>query len=292
MSQTVYYKIFLIILFSFSDTYLYGKLLRPVRDRDQKEILVINSKRRVYYPIKKSGLLYQVGGPARAEFISRYPVLKGKKKSHSFDYVIVLNGKDTIKVNHRYKVQSSIRSIQHPKHRYTYSGNYFINLPKGNHNIEVLESQKLKYPVLLRLLSKEFESMGSNQKVLTPMVHKDGIKVDLGGKKINYFECSKDIPLQIEASGPKTMRIISRLEFTDKMGSEESYRIHVKTGKKVVGTYFFNTERSSSSSISGRLDKVPGKWRSCEINIPSGKHTYSVEVSDEGKTVLTRFMLY
>ena len=88
------------------------------------------------------------------------------------------------------------------------------------------------------------------------------------------------------------MRIISRLEFTDKMGSEESYRIHIKTGRKVVGTYFFNTERSSSSSISGRLDKVPGKWRSCEIKVPSGKHTYSVEVSDEGKTVLTRFILY
>ena len=293
MSQTVYYKIFFIIIFFFSDTYLYGKLLRPVRDRDQKEILVINSKRRVYYPIKQSGLLYQISGPIRAEFISRYPVLKGKKKSHSFNYVIVLNGKDTIKVNHRYKVQSSIRSVQHPKHRYTYSGNYFINLPKGNHSIEVLENNGLKYPVLLRLLSKEFESSrGSNQKVLTPMVHKDGVKVDLGGKKINYFECSKDIPLQIEASGPKTMRIISRLEFTDKMGSEESYRIHIKTGKKVVGTYFFNTERSSSSSISGRLDKVPGKWRSCEIKVPSGKHTYSIEVSDEGKTVLTRFMLY
>ncbi len=157
----------------------------------------------------------------------------------------------------------------------------------------MLENNGLKYPVLLRLLSKEFESSrGSNQKVLTPVVYKDGIKVDLGGKKINYFECSKDIPLQIEASGSKTMRIISRLEFTDKMGSEESYRIHIKTGKKVVGTYFFNTERSSSSSISSRLDKVPGKWRSCEIKVPSGKHTYSVEVSDEGKTVLTRFMLY
>ena len=293
MSQTVYYKIFLITVFFFSDTYLYGKLLRPVRDRDQKEILVIKSKRRVYYPIKKSGLLYQVNGPTRAEFISRYPVLKGKKKSHSFNYVIVLNGEDTINVNHRYKVQSSIRSVQHPKHRYTYSGNYFINLPKGNHSIEVLENNGLKYPVLLRLLSKEFESSrGSNQKVLTPVVYKDGIKVDLGGKKINYFECSKDIPLQIEASGSKTMRIISRLEFTDKMGSEESYRIHIKTGRKVVGTYFFNTERSSSSSISGRLDKVPGKWRSCEIKVPSGKHTYSIEVSDEGKTVLTRFILY
>ena len=292
MSRIVYYKIFAVILFSISDIYLYGKLLRPIRDRDQKEILIINSKRRVYYPIRDAGLLYNVSGPTRAEFISRYPVLRGKRKSHSFSYDIVLNGKDTIKVNHRYKVQSSIRSIQHPKHRYTYSGNYFINIPKGNHDIEVLVREELKYPVLLRLLSKEFESVGKDQKVLTPMVHKDGVMIDVSGKQINYFECSKDIPLQIEATGLKTMRIISRLEFTDKMGNEESYRIHIKSGKKVVGTYFFNTERSSSSKIPTRLDRVPGKWRSCEFKVPSGKHTYSVEVSDKGKTVLTRFMLY
>tara|TARA_B100001113_G_scaffold143430_1_gene117403 strand:+ start:1879 stop:2757 length:879 start_codon:yes stop_codon:yes gene_type:complete len=292
MNQIVYYKFFIVILFSFTDTYLYGKLLRPSKDRDQKEILIINSKRRVYYPLRENGLVYQISGPTRAEFISRYPVLKGKKKSHSFNYVIVLNEKDTIQVKHRYKVQSSIRSAQHPKHRYTYSGNYFINLPKGNHSIEVLEDQKLKYPVLLRLLSKEFESIGSSQTVLKPMVHKDEVKIDVGDKQINYFECSKDIPLQIQASGPKKMRIISRLEFTDKMGSEESYRVHIKKGKKVVGTYFFNSERSSSSSISSRLDRVPGKWRSCEINIPKGKHTYSIEILDEGKTVLTRFILY
>ena len=124
------------------------------------------------------------------------------------------------------------------------------------------------------------------------MVHKDGVKVDVVEKQIIYYDCSKHIPLQIEAIGPKTMRIISRLEFTEKMGSEESYRIHINSGKKVVGTYYFNTERSSSSKILNRLDKVPGKWRSCEIKVPKGKQTYSVEVSDKEKNVLTRFMLY
>ena len=292
MSQTVYYKIFLIILFSFSDTYLYGKLLRPVKDRDQKEILVINSKRRVYYPIKKSGLLYQVSGPARAEFISRYPVLKGKKKSHSFNYIIVLNGKDTIKVNHRYKVQSSIRSVQHPKHRYTYSGNYFINLGEGIHTVRLVEYENQKYPVLARVLAKEFGSMGKNKKILKPTIHQNPIGIITNGKTIDYFECNYSYPLQIEAKGVKTLRILTRLEFADSMGQEESYRLKVREGDKIIGTYYFNTERSSVSQINGRMDKVPGKWRSCDIRVPKGTHNYIVEVSDRGKTVLTRFMLY
>jgi len=292
MSRIVYYKTILVISLFTNDAILFAKLLRPSKNKDQKEILVINSKRRVYYPIKQEGITYQVNGPARTEFISRYPVLRKKKNSHSFNYVIVLNGTDTIEVNHRYKVQGSIRSVQHPKHRYTYSGNYFINLPKGSHTIEVLKGDNLKYPVLLRLLSKEFETPKKNQKTITPMVHKSSVDIELGNKQLQYFECSKNIPLQVKATGPKTLRIISRLMFSEKMGSQESYRIHVKSGQKVVGTYFFNTERSGSSKVQSRPDIVPGKWRSCELKVPKGENSYSIEVFDEGKAILTRFMLY
>ena len=292
MSRIVYYKTILVISLFTNDALLFAKLLRPSKNKDQKEILVINSKRRVYYPIKQEGITYQVNGPARTEFISRYPVLRKKKNSHSFNYVIVLNGTDTIEVNHRYKVQGSIRSVQHPKHRYTYSGNYFINLPKGSHTIEVLKGDNLKYPVLLRLLSKEFETPKKNQKTITPMVHKSSVDIELGNKQLQYFECSKNIPLQVKATGPKTLRIISRLMFSEEMGSQESYRIHVKSGQKVVGTYFFNTERSGSSNVLSRPDIVPGKWRSCELKVPKGENSYSIEVFDEGKAILTRFMLY
>ena len=53
-------------------------------------------------------------------------------------------------------------------------------------------------------------------------------------------------------NGNKTLRILTRLQFTESMGQEESYRLKVKEGDKIIGTYFFNTERSSVSEISGR----------------------------------------
>ena len=82
MSRIVYYKLVsFVFLFTF-DAFLYAKLLRPSKDRDQKEILVINSKRRVYYRIKQTGITYQINVPTRIEFISRYPVLRKKKNYH------------------------------------------------------------------------------------------------------------------------------------------------------------------------------------------------------------------
>ena len=145
-----------------------AKLLKPAMNGEEKEILIVNSKRRLYYPIKSDGLQYALEGPMRLEFISRYPVLKKKKKSHPFQYRIVLDGSDTVIVNHRYKIQKSIKSVQHPKHQYTYSGNYFINLKKGQHTVELLEGKNQKYPVLIRVITKDFAPLGQEKKSCHP----------------------------------------------------------------------------------------------------------------------------
>ena len=189
-------------------------------------------------------------------------------------------------------MQKSIKSVQHPKHYYTYSGNYFINLDKGSHTVRLIGSKGQKYPVLARVLAKEFGPLSKNKKILEPSVHQSPIKVITDDKSISYFECNNSYPLQIEAVGNKTLRILTRLQFTESMGQEESYRLKVKEGDKIIGTYYFNTERSSVSEIKGRLDKVPGKWRSCDIKVPKGKHKYLIEALDKSRTILTRFILY
>ena len=292
MSQTVYYSIIKLVLCFGLISPVSGKLLKPSANGEEKEILLVASKRRIYYPVREEGIVYSLNGPMRLEFIARYPVLKKKKKSHRFGYKVVLDQKDTININHRYKVQSRIRSVQHPKHRYTYSGNYFINLDKGNHQIEVLGDNKNKYPVLVRLIAKEFESVGKSKKILVPMIHQNAVSILTNKKKIDYFECNSNYDLQIQARGSNTLRILSRLEFTDSMGPEESYRIRVREGAKVVGTYYFNTERSSVSQVLNKPEVVPGKWRSCEIPVNKGEHTYTIEIPDKGKTVLTRYIVY
>ena len=292
MSLIVYYRKLAFILFILSSWTLEAKLLKPTKNSEEKEILMVNGKRRLYYPVREEGVHYAIEGPTRIEFISRYPVIKKKKKSHSFQYSIVIDGADTVSVRHRYKVQRSIKSVQHPKHNYTYSGNYFINLDKGSHTIELLANKVQKYPVLMRVITKEFESMGKEKRVLQPMVHKNSVDLVTNGRSINYFECVSGLPLQVEARGNKILRILTRLQFSDSMGQEESYRLRVSEGKKVIGTYYFNTERSSVSQIDDRMDKVPGKWRSCNVAVPKGKHRYDIEVLDKEKVVLTRFILY
>ena len=289
MIQKVLFKIiFIIFLFSAIN----AELLKPSIGGEKKEILIISDKRRVYTVLDNDSLVYDVYGPARLELISRYPVNNKTKKSQKFSYTLFIDNEKPIMINHRYKIQRSIRSVQHPNHYFTYSGNYFFNISEGNHRIILKPSEDKRYPVLLRMLKKDFDKVANNRNELTPMVFQSNYKVMVEGKPVSYYQLSKNRPLQLDIDGSKKLRILSRLVFDEYMGSNETYRLRVKNGKKVLGTYFLSSERSSTSYIVDIKDKVPGKWRTCEIDIPAGKQIITIEIVENNKNVLTRFQEY
>ncbi len=265
MNPTAFYKLLLLPILLASLDILYAELLKPTEGGEEKEILIVSGKRRLYYNVRPEGLMYAVQGPVRLKFITRYPAMTpGKKARHKFSYDIILNEADTIQVRHKYLRQKSIRSIQHPNHHYTYSGQYTINIPDGQHRVRVLTPENQKYPVLLRAVSKTFE--------------------------LEYFELKNDTPLQIVLKGPNTLRITSRLAFEDWMGDEEAYRLQLREGNDIIGTYFFNTERSNSSSFESDDSIVPSKWRTCEVRLSEGDHIVTVTLLENDRRAFLRFV--
>jgi len=287
MNQTVLFRILFLLFAGYS--FLSAEILKPTIGGEEKEILKIAGKRRMYTIMREDSLVYQVNGPARIELITRYPSPEKSNKSQPFSYQLVIDNEEPITINHRYKLQKSIRSVQHPSHYYTYSGNYFINIEDGDHKLTVSANADQKYPVLLRVIKKGFKTSLNNMHELQPMVFQTNRTVVVSGKAISYYDLNHGRPLQLEMDGSQILRILSRLLFESQMGELESYRIRVKSGRKVLGTYYMSTERSSDSTVEGQSDKVPGKWRTCEVTIPEGKHVISVELVEKERSVLTRF---
>ncbi len=290
MNQTVLFRILLLLFTGYSA--LTAELLKPTIGGEEKEILKIAGKRRIYTIMRDDSLIYQVNGPARIELITRYPSPEKSKKSQPFSYQLVIDNEDPITINHRYKLHKSIRSVQHPSHYYTYSGNYYINIKDGDHTLTMSTNADQKYPVLLRVIKKRFKTSLNKINELQPMVFQANRTVEVSGKDISYYELIYGRPLQLNLDGPKTLRILSRLLFDSEMGGEESFRIRVKSGRKVLGTYYMSTERSSDSRVKDQPDKVPGKWRTCDVTIPAGKRVISVELVEKERSVLTRFQEY
>ena len=290
MNLTVLFRILFLLFTGYSA--LTAELLKPTIGGEEKEILKIAGKRRIYTIMRDDSLIYQINGPARIELITRYPSPEKSEKSHPFSYQLVVDNEEPIKINHRYKLRKSIRSVQHPSHYYTYSGNYFINIKDGDHTLTMSTHAEQKYPVLLRVIKKGFNTSLNKVNELQPMVFQANRTVEVSGKDISYYELIYGRPLQLNLDGPKTLRILSRLLFDSEMGMEESFRIRVKSGRKVLGTYYISTERSSDSRVKDQPDKVPGKWRTCEVTIPTGKQVISVELVEKERSVLTRFQEY
>ena len=290
MNQIVLFRILLLLFTGYSA--LTAELLKPTIGGEEKEILKIAGKRRIYTIMRDDSLIYQVNGPARIELITRYPSPEKSKKSQPFSYQLVIDNEDPITINHRYKLHKSIRSVQHPSHYYTYSGNYYINIKDGDHTLTMSTNADQKYPVLLRVIKKRFKTSHNKINELQPMVFQANRTVEVSGKDISYYELIYGRPLQLNLDGPKTLRILSRLLFDSEMGGEESFRIRVKSGRKVLGTYYMSTERSSDSRVKDQPDKVPGKWRTCEVTIPAGKQVVSVELVEMERSILTRFQEY
>ncbi len=291
MNLTAYCKLLLFSIFLGSMDVLFAELLKPVEGGEEKEILIVSGKRRLYYAVRSEGLMYAVNGPVRLKFITRFPAMKpGKKTRHKFKYDIMLDEADTIHVRHKYLRQKGIRSIQHPNHHYTHSGQYTINVPEGRHWVRVVTSEDQKYPVLMRAIAKTFELPKGAKKILTPMIHQISKLVKVGEKEIEYFELNSHTPLQIAVKGPNTLRVTSRLSFEEWMGIEEAYRLQLREGKDIIGTYFFNTERSNTSSVESNDNIVPAKWRTCEVNLSEGDHVITVKILEKDKTAFLRFL--
>ena len=273
-------------------TQSFARLEKPVSGGDQKEILIISGKRRLYYNVSDQGLQYSVKGPTRVEIISRYTSTKKSRKSISFNFTAILDEVDTIHVHHRLKISHGVRSVQHENAYITYSGKDYLNLDEGRHHIQILPDKDQPRPSLVRVLTKEFNATYDEKKWLTPTTSPAAIPLTSQNATLNYYEASNKIPLSLVADGKRTLKIYSRLEFEEWMGNEEVYRLQVREGKKIIGTYFFSTERSDVASSEARPEIVPAKWRTCEIAVPDGKNSYEVVVLEKDRKVLLRFLEY
>ncbi|RMF10812.1 MAG: hypothetical protein D6762_00725 [Candidatus Neomarinimicrobiota bacterium] len=294
MNRIPYYKsvIFLIGALAFFPAVGTAALQKPVSGGDQKEVLVIAGKRRLYYHLQESKLVYTLVGPARVEIISRYSSARKKRSGIPYSFTLVLDATDTVHVRHRFQISKSIRSVQHPNDYFTHSGNDYLNLGKGRHSLELIPTGATNRPVLIRVLTHDFPDRFEEKTWLTPTTAPTAVRVLTQEKEIPYYEVTHAIPLQVSLEGEHSLKIISRLAFEPWMGPSESYRIQVAEGKKILGTFLLQSERSGEATSPDRPDIVPGKWRSCIVEMPPGEHHLTVKILDRDRKALLRFMEY
>ena len=125
--------------------------------------------------------------------------------------------------------------------------NYFFNISEGNHRIILKSSEDKRYPVLLRMLKKDFDKVSKNRNELTPMVFQSNYKVMVEGLKVHTprsplpSESKKDI-LQIRA-------VVDGVPFLHSSSYVSTYLVEQRTTHSLAGEFIANLTSINLSLI-------------------------------------------
>ncbi len=128
---------------------------------------------------------------------------------------------------------------------------------------------------LLAILSPQVEAQKKYEEI-KPVSAGGNAILFIKNKKITYFGFDKTNPLGIKVKGPRILKILTRLDFTAKMGTREGYTIILFEKKKKIKTFYKKSKRSKQAAYPGIKGVIPGQKGVLKFKVPAGIHEYEL----------------
>ena len=283
MNQNQLFKVVISIILL--NSIVWTETVEP-NEKDRLEILSIEENRRAYFHLIDKPLNYRVYGPDTLEVITRLAIPKKEKSEVKYSFQVSLDGEIT-KFEKVSKIYSKVKSSQHPAHGYTSSQVERIFIPKGKHNLIMYPDDKHKR-ILTRVVSHP-EKRDKGAGLFIKQIGRKPRLVSIGDKQIRYYELSNSEPFQFIVGDATRIKVITRLLFSDEMGTEENYRVSISSENIVGSVFSYTVSRSYKYTIDGD-NVVPGGSKSFMFELSQGQ--YDLKLLDEEKTVLIRVLEY
>jgi hypothetical protein len=268
---------------------LIAKPINP--DGKETSVLLENinnkGKNYKYYEIDKTGLQYSQMGEfseedsIRIKFYIREIISKDKKQKQSFKFDLTLNGQ-TKKLSYRNKGNSKHSLKDRPGWSVTEPGIWFVDVMYSE--IKTLSISRIsKDKLIVRSVVKKINRQKFIPRIIETINVEEKYKIDTKSEKNGsllsrqWYKLSEDSDeLQFEVVGPTSIRIFSRIANPSHNSKNNDYSLFIKEDGLDIGTFYFTTELSFLSNLQVTGEKI-SKWRTCWINVPMGKHYYTVK---------------
>ena len=267
-----------------------SKLIFPQQVESQ-EMLNIYNKDREYFRLIDNKLTYFIEGPSVLTIYSRiaFPKMLDDIKSYYFN--ISIDESDSFNVSHNHRKDLNVKSMIHPGHGYTISGKDIINIPKGQHKIELTPLDD-KSRILIRCVSNKFKKTKDKLNEIVPKNYEyiNSVILKTKEKSSKYYSLSKISMNNVffNVQGPSIVKIISRLSFDDK--ENKYYHFKVRKDGRLISNHHMISEFSKGTKVLNDSSVKVGKYRTTYISVPDGTHEYELElVSPSNKEVYFRF---
>jgi len=290
----LYSHINIIILLLYLAT-LNARVHTPIEDEENIE-LTIHGTEWTYYELDDGliyddiGKQYDIGDSIQVSIYSRTIMASSGKKNKKYGFRVTINDNEPLQLKYK-KEGSDVTSLERPGWSYSKSGIWYFYLPVQETGYKINVEPLAKKPVIyLRLTSNRIKTKGEFTQVIKTVNHQDRIDIVTNKKKRKYYMLNGENQQLFEIQGPAKVRAFSRIKFDDNRLTDDYY-IFVREDGIDLGTYYFQTEKSTESSVLDSKETV-SKWRSLWLNIPDGKHYYTFSLANlaenQGNTVFIR----
>ncbi len=263
--------------------------LRPQNSRRQK--VEVEGKVRSYYELDASHAAeFELNGPAEIKIYSRVPYerrVKGKR--YSFTYTV--DGENAKTLRHSI-ARSRTARLQGEGAKLSVSRDDVIKIGPGTHRVRIELGEGAAETVYLRMRKQYVNPIPRGQNIdIVPHIHKGIRNVVVHESSVPYYALRTGEDIKVNVIGPTFMKVIARLDWNTTMSGRQRYMIKAFEDGKLKNTYVLESQRSDVAEYDEKRDSVPGKGDVFYIEVPEGRHEYTLQFKDSGREVNMRCLI-
>ena len=284
------------ILFFFSMIFVpaglsQSRTLKPLKPGN-KIVVRESGRSATYYSVSKENPSYLlVKGPGKLKAITRI-ILKSGDTAGDYSVVYQIDGGDPFRQEYYSVAASGKASIGKG-----ISGKpggmkvLEIELGPGEHSLE-FNSASTNNAFLIKYLFKKSKAQKTRWVMISPSQPNEPVDLTTNENIVHYYRFSQKKPLNIGINGPTTLRILTRFENHYTMKGRIDYRVQVKEDQSLIHTYLLSSIYSEVTTYRKNNKLVPGKACEFYIDVPSGRHNYTIVPLDKDKSTILGRVLF
>jgi hypothetical protein len=268
----------------------------------KRVIAEVDGKSRAYWLLAKDGTFSaSVNGPALVRLVSRAP-WKSKLKGKDLVLDWTVDGQPGGRFTHplvksrggRLRPAKDDPSFATPNKwtRLSAASTDEIRIPFGTHILRVKADQSAAESALLRLKVKSIHPMPKGGTVdLLPRQEGRTRIVEVKQSRATYQVLGSGQELQVEAVGPTVVKVLTRLDWNSSMVGTQKYQLKVLEDGQLKNTWVLRGRHSRGAVYADKQDTTPAHGETLFIEVPEGRHSYTVKFDDSGRELNLRLLV-
>lgn len=271
---------------------LVWKAIKPTLSPKPVQVVVMGRELN-YYPLEKDkNIEVTLQGPTTLRVLSRleFAADESGEKRYYLHYQNDGGSKSDFSLSTTLAANATL--LGQSQVRLGTSRSEYIEVPEGKHVYRFSAGGKATYRLYLRFYVQSAESSAEAVTVaFAPSQFTTLVTLAVKENELPYYRLGQQDSVKLSVIGPTTLEVLARLEFDPTMVTDQKFRLKTFEDGLEKQVFSLRSKPSGIAEYSTQSDKIAGQAAKFYVEIPRGKHDYTFEIVDDGRSALLRFYI-